>query len=72
MSLGERAAALDWLERAYAARDGMLYSAPLNVSWFAPIWDEPRFQALRGHEPRRPPGPLPLTGLSSECPLARL
>jgi TolB-like protein/tRNA A-37 threonylcarbamoyl transferase component Bud32/Tfp pilus assembly protein PilF len=47
VSLGERAAALDWLERAHAARDGMLYSAPLNVSWFAPIWDEPRFRALR-------------------------
>ena len=47
MSLGERAAALDWLERAQAARDGMLYSAPLNVSWFAPIWDEPRFRAVR-------------------------
>ena len=47
VSLGERAAALDWLERAQAARDGMLYSAPLNVSWFAPIWDEPRFRAVR-------------------------
>lgn len=47
VSLGERAAALDWLERAQAARDGMLYSAPLNVSWFAAIWEEPRFQAVR-------------------------
>lgn len=47
VSLGERAAALDWLERAQAARDGMLYSAPLNVSWFAPIWEEPRFRAVR-------------------------
>ncbi len=47
VAIGERSTALDWLERALAVHDGMLYSAPLNVSWFAPIWTEPRFVALR-------------------------
>jgi hypothetical protein len=47
LGLGDRAAALEWLERAHAVRDGLLYSSPLNAPWFAAIWEEPRFIALR-------------------------
>ncbi len=45
LSIGQREAALDWLEKAYAVRDTemiFLKGDPL----FAPLHDEPRFQRL--------------------------
>jgi hypothetical protein len=41
---GERVLALDWLERAYQARDpNMIY---LRLPIYDPLRSEPRFQAL--------------------------
>ena len=43
--LGEREAALEWLERAYAARDVHLIFLPVDAKWNA-YRDDPRFVAL--------------------------
>jgi TolB-like protein/cytochrome c-type biogenesis protein CcmH/NrfG len=45
---GEREAALDWLERAYAQRDGGLITELKSSPWFAPLAGEPRWSALLG------------------------
>jgi TolB-like protein len=43
---GDTGQTLDWLERAAASRDSQLvYSAAEPI--FAPVWDEPRYAALR-------------------------
>jgi serine/threonine-protein kinase len=47
VGIGENAAAIAWLERALAAKDGMLYATPLNAPWYAPLWSEPGFVRLR-------------------------
>jgi tetratricopeptide (TPR) repeat protein len=44
-SLGERQVALDWLERAYEARDVHLVFLPVEARWDA-LRNEPRFRAL--------------------------
>ncbi len=43
---GERGPALDWLERAYAQRDGGLITELKSSPWFAPLQAEPRWQDL--------------------------
>ncbi len=43
---GEHVAALDWLERAYAQRDGGLITELKSSPWFAPLAGEPRWERL--------------------------
>jgi len=44
-ALGENAQALDWLERAYEARVGLLIYVKVDYRFY-PLHGEPRFQAL--------------------------
>jgi tetratricopeptide (TPR) repeat protein len=43
---GEHVAALDWLERAYAQRDGGLITELKSSPWFAPLATDPRWGRL--------------------------
>ncbi|MFL5385605.1 MAG: hypothetical protein ACJ8GN_24055 [Longimicrobiaceae bacterium] len=53
-ALGERESALQWLERAYDARDGTLLE--LHVwDWWDPLRGDPRFEAVKRRVPRAPP-----------------
>jgi len=46
IGLGDRDAALDWLERAARARDPYLLQMSLTPAWFDPIRSDPRFAAV--------------------------
>lgn len=53
-ALGEREAALQWLERAYDARDGTLLELYVR-DWWDPLRGDPRFEAVKRRVPRAPP-----------------
>lgn len=46
LGLGETGRALEWLERAAAARDPYMLQMSLTPGWFDPIRNEPRFAAV--------------------------